>query len=145
MIWGAISFKGKSKLIITRGNMKSSKYQEILKEAERSIKVLHPKKFIFQQDGATCYTSVASINWLKSVRWTVSSWPSNSPGLNPIENLWKLMKEKVEKTRPTNLKDLEEIINRIWEEFSLTIIKSLVSNMNRRIQKCIELKGEHIE
>ena len=51
MIWGAISSKGKSKLIFIRGIVNSKKYQEILKEAEPSLKnfihlLLYSKKTV---------------------------------------------------------------------------------------------------
>ena len=49
-------------------------------------------------------------------------WPANSPDLNPIENLWNLVKRNVEKRMPQNQKDLiqfmveewNSIPNRIW-------------------------------
>jgi len=34
-------------------------------------------------------------------------WPSNSPDLNPIENLWAIVKRNVELRRPKNLSELE--------------------------------------
>lgn len=142
MVWGAISSKGKSKLVFIKGNVDSRKYQEILSEALQSIKVLHPKKFTFQQDGATCHTSKSSMEWFASKKWTVSSWPSNSPDLNPIENVWGLMKRKVEKERPKNLQELQEKLQQVWDSFPLSDIKSLCNSMTRRIKSCIELKGD---
>ena len=39
----------------------------------------------------------------------VLDWPSNSPDLiKPIENLWALLKKKVEMRMPKNLSELEQ-------------------------------------
>ncbi|PKB96730.1 hypothetical protein RhiirA5_302220, partial [Rhizophagus irregularis] len=35
----------------------------------------------------------------------VLEWPSNSPDLSPIENLWSIIKNKVEKWMPRNLEN----------------------------------------
>ena len=48
MAWGAIIFNGKSKLIFIKGSVDSKMYQDILQEAQPSIRELHSKDFIIQ-------------------------------------------------------------------------------------------------
>ena len=45
---------------------------------------------------------------------TVLPWPACSPDLNPIENVWALLKHKVEAHKATTLKGLVRAINQEW-------------------------------
>jgi transposase len=46
----------------------------------------------------------------------ILDWPSQPPDLNPIENLWSIMKNMVQKGNPKKLDELRIIILEIWEE-----------------------------
>lgn len=141
MVWGAISVKGKSILVKIRDKIDSKKYQEILEKALPSIRKILPK-FILMQDGATPHTSRSTKNWLSSNNISVASWPPNSPDLNPIENVWGLMKREVERQNPRNMIDLEKIIDNVWDGLTIKYFKTLFQSIPRRIQSCIALKGE---
>ena len=39
-------------------------------------------------DGASIHQSRETKEWLKSNKIPVLDWPTNSPDLNPLENLW---------------------------------------------------------
>ena len=81
------------------------------------------------------------MNWLQTSGWRVSPWPSNSPDLNSIENVWGLMKKQVEKKIPKTIQELEEIVKEVWNGLSLDYLKSLIKSMPNGIQKCIDQKG----
>jgi hypothetical protein len=49
----------------------------------------------FLQDGAPCHASKKIKTFLAEQPFQVIDWPGNSPDLNPIENCWNFMKNRL--------------------------------------------------
>ena len=65
----------------------------------------------FQHDGAPCHQTKAVKKWLGEAGIEIlGPWSGNSPDLNPIENCWVLLKQKVAAHNPTSLSDLKQAI-----------------------------------
>ena len=75
----------------------------------------------------------------------VIDWPSNSPDANPIENLWSVIKRRVEKRRPSNLNELNKFLHDEWNKIDMIIINNLIKSMKSRCLALIESKGERID
>ena len=141
MIWGCFSKNYRPSLHVVNGIMNSAKYEEVLNSKIKG-KFNQDKTLIFQDDSASCHRS-ARINQYKNNNGILSlDWPENSQNLNPIENLWQILKRKVGRFNIKNKADLIKKINKIWEEhISDDLITNLIDSMPKRIDKCIKNKG----
>ena len=94
-------------------------------------------------DNAPCYRAIVVSDWLEEQGVTVSSWPAQSPDLNPIENLWDHMERQLEKTPSTTREGLWNTLQELWSSIPSETITNLVSSMPRRVAAVIEAKGGH--
>ncbi len=58
--------------------------------------------FIFQQDLGPTHTVKGTKSWFNDHGVTVLDWPENSPDVNPVENLWGIVKRKMRNTNNAN-------------------------------------------
>ena len=63
-------------------------------------------------------------------------WPSNSPDLAPIENLWSIMKINFSEEGPTTITQCVKIIKSIWNKFDIDLARKLAYSMEDRIMDC---------
>ncbi len=97
--------------------------------------------FIFQQDLAPAHTAKGTKSWFNDHGVTVLDWPANSPELNPIENLWGIVKRKMRDTRPNNADDLKAAIKETWASIPPQQCHKLITSMPCRIEAVIKAKG----
>ncbi len=129
--------------------MNAEKYKEILDERLFfTMDFLYSNssdRWKFQQDNASCHTSVKAREYFEKIALVVIEWPANSPDLNLIENIWKLVKGMLKKE---NLKSIHEWIakiNEFWENICHDYLKSLIDSMKTRIDLCLAANGAHIK
>ncbi len=112
MIWAAMSSAGVGPLCFLKSTVNAAIYQEILEHfmLPSADKLYGDADFIFQQDLAPAHTAKGTKSWFNDHGVTVLDWPVNSPDLNPIENLWSIVKRKMRDTRPNNADDLKATV-----------------------------------
>ena len=143
MIWAAMSSAGVGPLCFLKSTVNAAIYQEILEHfmLPSADKLYGDADFIFQQDLAPAHTAKGTKSWFNDHGVTVLDWPANSPDLNPIENLWGIVKRKMRDTRPNNADDLKAAIKETWASIPPQQCHKLITSMPRRIEAVIKAKG----
>ena len=72
-------------------------------------------------------------------------WPSQSPDVNPIENLFEWLKQELLKRRPFTLKALKDDVVAIWESIDVFFLEPYWSSMPKRCQLLVDNKGYKIK
>jgi DDE superfamily endonuclease len=109
---------------------------------------------IFQQDNAKIYKAKATMEWFDQYSIVVMDWPPYSPDMNPIENMWSLLKRKLYVLFPNldiEIKGVSDemrhlLFRRIyiaWEALEPRVWEAMVQSMPRRIGTLIAAKGWH--
>ncbi len=143
MLWGCFSAKGPGRLICVKERMNGAMYREILSEnllpSARALKL--KRGWVFQHDNDPKHTARATKEWLRKKHFKVLEWPSQSPDLNPIENLWRELKVCVAQRQPQNITALEEICMEEWAKIPATVCENLVKTYRKRLTSVFANKG----
>ncbi len=143
MVWGAMSSAGVGPLCFLRSKVNTAVYQEVLEYfmLPAANQLYGDADFIFQQDLAPAHSAKATSTWFKDHGIPVLNWPANSPDLNPIENLWGIVKRKMRYARPSNAEELKATIRATWALITPEQCHRLIDSMPRRIAAVIQAKG----
>lgn len=154
MFWGAFCFNRRTSLYPLLGDPESPRggvtSRRILECLQEQLPTIAEPDLIFAQDNASTHSARIVQNWLRT--WAIDNglelvdWPPYSPDLNPIENIWKLLKEGICKQYPelsyapknnSTLQRLCEAAIEVWEDLEDDVIENLINSMPRRLEAVV--------
>ena len=70
-------------------------------------------------------------------------WPPSSPDLNPIEKVWRWMKEELKKLPfvPTTIEQLKREIQRLWDQVDSRDFRQYTERLTCKIEDVISVRG----
>ena len=110
-----------------------------LKTSVRKLKL--GRKWVFQMDNDPKHSSKVVAKRLKDNEVKVLEWPSQSPDLKPIGNLWAELKKRVRARRPTNLTQLHQLCQE-WAKIHPTYCGKLVEGYQKHLTQVKQFKGK---
>lgn len=154
MFWGVFGYGKCTNIVVmkgdptaVRGGVTARRYVEIIEEYLPTILDFDS---IFMQDNSSLHTAYLTQNWLRDHGIQGVDWPPYSPDMNPIENLWKILKEKIIELYPeliimkdndTTREFLIKAVEEAWELLEEELLNKLALEMQKRIDALKAAQG----
>jgi transposase len=147
-IWGCFSEEGFGNIYCFTDNLNAELlckiYKKTLLPSAKKIFGKDDNSWKLQEDNDPKHRSKKAEKWREENQVRRISWPAQSPDLNPIENVWAVLKANISNYKPTSEKDLIKIIKKEWKKLDSSFSKNLIISMKNRISLVLSNEGDHI-
>lgn len=147
-VWACITSRGPGYMCRIDGNMDTDLFLKIMDEDfmdSLDWYSMDLDDIELLQDSDPKHTSKKSMEWYKTKGLQLLDWPTNSPDLNPIENVWAHVKKMLARylTEPAGVKELWQRLSKEWDTDEVKdLCKKVIHSMPRRLQAVIDAKGD---
>jgi transposase len=147
---GRISLHGKTELAFYQGSLNAQAYQGILENTllPAAQQLFEDEKggWELQQDKATCHMAKSTKEWLEQHDVdVVEGWPTKGDDINPIENLWAILDDRLASRKFTTKKGMEKAIREIWDGVDLSLLHNLIHSIPDRLRRIRKADGGSIK
>ena len=155
-VWANFDFSGPLEIYWIKEKLNADRYKRriLARIVAPYFRVPGNEDKIFMHDNSPIHTATTVRSYLEKQGFTILSWPSGSPDLNPIENLWNLLKNEVGEVDvravvgdyPTKQSWLWEQVSDSWNRIKtsdagLNTIRNYYRGMPGRMQNVIRANG----
>jgi hypothetical protein len=109
-------------------------YQHIC-EMERELDAF---RSISMEGNVSVHTAGCTKAWHIYYGFNKMVWPASSPSLNPIENVWRLLKYRIGKRFLKTINELRQYLIEEWDKLTLEDYLKYVEEMPRRCKAVLE-------
>ena len=75
----------------------------------------------------------------------VEGWPTKGDDINPIENLWAILDERLEDKKFKTEKGMKKKIRHLWDELDSSLLHNLIESIPDRLRRIRKAKGGSIK
>ena len=75
----------------------------------------------------------------------VEGWPTKGDDINPIENLWAILDERLETKKFKTENGMKKAIRQVWDEVDLSLLHNLISSVPDRLRRIRKAQGGPIK
>ena len=141
-VWAGFSSMGTFPLCVFTTNMDSLKFIEILEgHLLEQAKVFHQDDWRLVMDNDPKHTSKIVRAFIDKNVPMQLPWPSQSPDLNPIENLFAWVKRELIKKGPRTISELKRMLEDTWSGISSEFLQPYCQSMPERCKMVIASEG----
>ena len=142
-IWGGISIRGPTRIIMFTGKMDAIRYGKIIEAGlVPFVRACFPDGHRLHQDNDPKHSSnhIKRLFKFHGIYWWKT--PPESPDLNPIENCWGSLKQFLRSSyKPTNLQQLMNGIEEFWQSLTPEVCRKYIQHLHKVMPKVVEVDG----
>ena len=129
-------------MYIFNKNLDTNLYIEILEFNLPEMNKIMKNSVILQFDNDPKHRSLKALEFYKENNIKIIDWPSNSPDLNPIENIWAIIKNKLCRQEFDNINKLRKRVEKEWDCLTKKNLQIYSNSTNNRIESSLLLSGK---
>ena len=130
----------KTQCVVVRGNLNALRYSNEMLTPVCIPHLQNNGRMRLMHEGAPSLTARATRALLQANRINALPWP---PDLNPIENIWDVIDQRIRSRVPLNIRDLERFVFEEWNGVAQLTLRNYIASMRCRYQAVVNANGGH--